>query len=553
MGSAQWGTSGTPNTVTLGNLTAGQEYTVQVFSSENRNGRNNVLSLDNGTGNEFNSINTGATNGGAFVTGTFTADASGEAQFTFVWDSLTGNANLNAIQVRKAPRTFAHPGIGLTLEDLNEVKANLNVEPWKTGFEDLVAQSGSSLNYTMQGPFAEVGHTAAENRNAWRSDMIAVHNLARMWFFTDNAAYAQKARDILISWANTHTVFLPGETYLDMGYHANSVFEGAEILRGTWPGWTQADTDTLKTYFADVWWDQSHIAIPNPLRSANQGMAQFSAALGVAIFNDDDEKFEQCLKAFRTDAGAALRNTLPNGQIGDMGRDAHDQGQLVLMAWAAETFWAQGVDVFSEYDNRLLAAAEYISRINLRLDPAFIQAGTIYDVYSRLHFFDGPYANWDIESRMISILHSAYVVRKGMRSPYLELFTSYPPLNESSFCYWRESDTSTATPPDPLPALPSVSSVTALQSTDRGDATNGSTSYNATAPTLCAVEEPACGSIQTPTITLLIYQWMGMPPSSRRSLPFPAVPRTQQTRAKIPAPDWSFQQTSPTLPTCRRS
>ena len=44
--------------------------------------------------------------------------------------------------------------------------------------------------------------------------MEAVHNLARMYYFTDNAAYAQKARDILITWANTHTLFEAGEVYL---------------------------------------------------------------------------------------------------------------------------------------------------------------------------------------------------------------------------------------------------------------------------------------------------------------------------------------------------
>ena len=483
MNSAQWGSSGTPNTITLGNLTAGQEYLVQVFSSDNRTGRDNSLSLDNGTANEFNSVSTGEANSGAFVTGTFTADASGEAQFTFAQTTsglpvLIGNANLNAIQVRKAPRTFVHPGIGLSLADLNQVKANLNVEPWKTGYDDLAARPEASLNYTMKGPHLTVGHTAEENRNDWRSDMIAVHHLARMWFFTDNAAYAQKAHDILLSWANTHTTFLDGETYLDMGYHAHSVFEGAEILRGTWPGWTQNDTDILKVYFQDVWWDSGQLSVPNPMRSANQGMAQFAASLGVAIFNDDDAKFEQCLESFRTDAPAALLSSLPNGQIGDTGRDSHDQGQLGIMAWAAECFWTQGVDVFSEYDNRLLAAAEYISRINLQLDPPFIQAGTVYDVYPDYHSLGQTFENWDLDSRMVSILHSAFVVRAGLRSPYLEQLVTYHSLDESSFCYVNEVDTSTAASPDPLPARPTASSVTSLSSTNMGDATGGGTDYN---------------------------------------------------------------------------
>ena len=35
------------------------------------------------------------------------------------------------------PRTFVHPGIPLTTEDLDEVKRNLGREPWKTAFEAL--------------------------------------------------------------------------------------------------------------------------------------------------------------------------------------------------------------------------------------------------------------------------------------------------------------------------------------------------------------------------------------------------------------------------------
>jgi hypothetical protein len=210
---------------------------------------------------------------------------------------------------------FVHPGIGLTVADLNHIKARLTVEPWKTGYDDMAASSTASLSYVMQGPYVTVSHKKPGNPQpndpsdpAWENDMEAVHNLARMWYFTDNAAYAQKARDILITWANNHTLFDAGEVYLEMGYRAHQVFEGAEILRGTWPGWTQADTDTLKTYFETVWWNSiyDHLAVPDPLRSANQGMSQLAAALGVAVFLDDEVKFEQCLLPTTTSSTGAM-------------------------------------------------------------------------------------------------------------------------------------------------------------------------------------------------------------------------------------------------------
>ena len=82
--------------------------------------------------------------------------------------------------------------------------------------------------------------------------MNAVWNLSRMWYFTGNTAYAQKAHDILLAWANTQTAFSGGESMLDLGDYAYKFVGGADILRGTWPGWTAADTTAVKAYFGNV-------------------------------------------------------------------------------------------------------------------------------------------------------------------------------------------------------------------------------------------------------------------------------------------------------------
>uniref|UniRef100_UPI0035618A84 alginate lyase family protein n=1 Tax=Pontiella sp. TaxID=2837462 RepID=UPI0035618A84 len=407
-------------TVDISGLTPGGSYDLYIYCQGDKLSQTATVSFGGSTNSTTGDISGNFVEGGNFVVLSVTADAGGNLSGTVARNGSIYGV-LNGLQIVgdefPGPMTFVHPGIGQTVSDLDYIQSRLGLEPWKTGYEDLADTSTASLSYTMRGPTNNVGHTSAEGRDDWRSDMRAVHDLARMWYFTENEAYAQKARDILISWATTHTNFLSGETYLDMGYHAHDTFGGADILRGTWSGWTQADTDTCKTYFENVWWDQSHIAVPNPLKSANQGMAQLAAALGTAVFLDDEEKFEQCLEAFRTDAPAALLSSLPNGEVGDTGRDSHDQGQLMLMAWCAEVFWNQGVDVYSEYDNRMLAAGEYIARFNLLADTPFIQFGTVYDIYPRIHTFDGDYPNCTFETKMINLLYTAYVVRKGMRAP----------------------------------------------------------------------------------------------------------------------------------------
>jgi len=104
-------------------------------------------------------------------------------------------------------RAYTHPCIPLSSDDLAFLKANLNQQPWKNGYAVLASDGKSKLTYTMQGPFAEVGRTPDVNLWPWKNDMQAAFNLARMWYFTGNTAYAQKAHDILLAWANTQTSF----------------------------------------------------------------------------------------------------------------------------------------------------------------------------------------------------------------------------------------------------------------------------------------------------------------------------------------------------------
>jgi hypothetical protein len=151
-------------------------------------------------------------------------------------------------------QAYTHPSIPTTLEELDTIKANLDQEPWKSGFAALAADGKSQLGYVMGGPFEEVKRNPNVNLWPWRSDMLAVNNLARMWYFTGNTNYAQKARDILIAWATPQKSFGGQESGLDLGDYAIAYGGGASILRDTWTGWTQQDTITVQNYFRNVLW-----------------------------------------------------------------------------------------------------------------------------------------------------------------------------------------------------------------------------------------------------------------------------------------------------------
>ena len=153
-------------------------------------------------------------------------------------------------------QAFQHPGIPLTVADLDNVKSNLTVAPWSAGYSALAGDWHSSTNYTMQGPFGYVNRNyygTYDNENQWKNDMQAIFNLAVMWKLTGDANYAQKSRDILIAWATTMTNFNGIEAGMDLGDYATRYAGGADILRGTWPGWTTADTLTVSNFFNNVY------------------------------------------------------------------------------------------------------------------------------------------------------------------------------------------------------------------------------------------------------------------------------------------------------------
>jgi len=359
-----------------------------------------------------------------------------------------------------APRAHAynHPGAPLTLPDLQALKANIDQgkEPWKSGYAALQGDSHSSLGYTMQGPFANVSRSPNVNLNQWRNDMIAIWNLARMWYFTGNTAYAQKAHDILLAWANTQTSFTGGESMLDLGDYAYRFVGGADILRGTWPGWTEADTTAVKAYFGNVLMPASNPYGENMFGAANKGaLALVSLAL-LAIFNDDTAKLDEVVYQVRTLAHIGLRSSDDIGLLGDSLRDqGHAHGQLFSLVMLAEALWKQGIDIYSDYNNRLLAAGEYFARVNDLAPTPFLPFGTTDQYY----IADNTNRGWGGGNTALNLIHGAYVVRKGLPAPYTALRRLELPVSGDSFMFLKEADPSAATPAAAL-AIPTTTSIT---------------------------------------------------------------------------------------------
>jgi hypothetical protein len=336
-------------------------------------------------------------------------------------------------------RAYTHPCIPFTTQDLDYIKANLNRQPWKSGYDQLAATSTARLDWAMEGPYANVSRAGSydQNLSAWQNSMNAVYNLARMWYFTGNSAYAQKAHDILLAWATTHVSFTGNESGLALGDHALAFGGGASILRGTWPGWTAADTTTVQNYFRNVL-GPATLGWGNILGPANKGAIYSEAAIAIAVFCDDTAKFNQIVNLIRTYHGAGLTNTLPTGQMGETGRDqGHAWGHLNGLIFTAEVAWKQGVDLFGEMDNRLLACGEYYARNAYTTDNPFVPFGTVDWQWTSNH--SGPITPG---GGAFSILKNAYTYRKGLPTPWIDRKLQEQPVD---FMFYKTSDTTTAT------------------------------------------------------------------------------------------------------------
>ncbi|MBN1855064.1 MAG: RICIN domain-containing protein [Pirellulales bacterium] len=345
---------------------------------------------------------------------------------------------------------FDHPCIPTSLWELDNIKANLDMQPWKTGYAGLAGASTSQLTWPPEGPWETVSRTPDVNLTYWKDDMNALYNLARMWYFTGNEAYAQKARDIIIAWATTQESFSGHETPLSLGDYAVAYAGGADILRGTWPGWTAADTATVKSYFENVTWPTT-LAGYNTIGPANKGMLTLEAGIAVAAFLDDTEKFNHCIDLYRTSPASGLFNTLPTGEMGETGRDqGHAYVTMLGMAVVSEIAWKQGIDLYSELDNRLLAVGEYYARNSLALDNPFVPFGTIdFTYYANNSYYFIP------DNAAFLIIQNAYKNRKGLPTPWID--RKLESLGGGgNLMYAKTTDFSTATP-QPAVVRPPVS------------------------------------------------------------------------------------------------
>ena len=370
---------------------------------------------------------------------------------------------------------FVHPGAVFNTQDLERMKDKRNVEPWRTGYQIMLDEAESSFNYEMKGPAVIVDRNG-QNNGIYNDDMDAIFYNSIRYYITGDERYAETAMEIIEAWATTNTHIGGNVPALTVADKSVRLIVGAEILRYTYSGWTNSLTNDVEDYARNVLLPPMYI--PDYTRVANQGAAQMDGVIPIAVFLNDEELLAQAIDAFLNEDCAGISNTLPNGEVGDSGRDqGHAFGHANNLASAAENAHKQGIDLFGTLNNRVLATSEYWNAYATEVTDEYIPYGTCYDFFHDIG--QGSRGRHDHNTnKFLEIVNGAYSVRKDIANPFTTLRINEIPVSINTFFFKKSVDTTTSVAIDEPYADHTGTTDNELINTSVGNNDDGSSSFN---------------------------------------------------------------------------
>ena len=267
---------------------------------------------------------------------------------------------------------LVHPGGWHTQEDLTLIREKVAAfaSPWRPAW--VVARSeGPDANFTSNPPAL-----ITNNGDMHRAGMAA-WVLTMKWVASGDRAFSDAAIGVIDNWVDRvrdFDVFAPS---LTVSTGAGAMAQAAEILAHGFDGeagWPQEDVAAAQAWFRDVIYEpQTNTGL---LSSSNFGTSALGGNMSMAIFMDDQERFDFQREAYISgynlvDGCNSLTDYIPfpTGQAFETGRDQiHVQGGIAHLTEAALCLWNQNDAYVYLQNNRLLAGVEYHARYNLGFD-----------------------------------------------------------------------------------------------------------------------------------------------------------------------------------------
>ncbi len=315
---------------------------------------------------------------------------------------------------------FVHPGILSTKFELDYMKQQVaaGMQPWKMAFDKLKGSSAGSLTYTPH-PRAEIACGSSGQPDLGCSDETrdseAVYAQALLWYASGDVRYAQKCADILNAYSAVVKSHGMSNAPLQIGWTGGGFVRAAEILRYSYPQWDKAHIDQFSAMMNTAYLP----LIENFNKYSTNGNwddVMIEVMISIAVFDDNQALFDKAVARYKKRLPAYIyasadgpkpllpdptatqnlvtfwygQTTYMDGLCQETCRDLrHVQHGFGGLIHTAEIAWHQGVDLYSERDNRLMAGLEFHAQYILGAKvPSNLCTGTLMSTE--------PMPSWEI-------------------------------------------------------------------------------------------------------------------------------------------------------------
>ncbi|OIN61056.1 hypothetical protein BLX24_02995 [Arsenicibacter rosenii] len=343
-----------------------------------------------------------------------------------------------AVTIQLHAQSFVHPGLLHKESDFDRMKSKVaaNAQPWKAGWDVLVANANSSLTRNFTNPVPAIVYrgfdgTNTENYASLFRDAAAAYQTALRWKISGDNAYADKSIAILNAWAaGMTTISGTSDRFLLAGIQGYQLANAAEIMR-SYGGWTSTDFTKFQNWMLTVWYPVNHDFLVNHNGAcisnywANWDLCNMASMLAIGVLCDRRDIYNEAVDYFKNGNGmGSIKHVVPAlyGSLGQWQESGRDQGHTVLGVALAGTFcemaWNQGDDLYGYDDNRLLKGFEYIAKYNLGYEVPFTTYRNCIGVVQTIVSEDGR-GNLRPVWEMV---YNHYVNRKGLSAPHIARF-----------------------------------------------------------------------------------------------------------------------------------
>ncbi|MDZ7264011.1 MAG: alginate lyase family protein [candidate division KSB1 bacterium] len=162
-----------------------------------------------------------------------------------------------AYNISLAGFQFNHPMTVINSNELEIIKQRISskIEPQHTAFAKLLTEAAVQLNFVPDAPDTMNimgGYEPNSNLDQMREwlwrNCHAAYTCGLAYALTGDPIYAEKAREVLMNWANRMTTFTGGDRGLQLGSWFSPMLYAADLIHD-YAGWTSSERINFK-----YWW-----------------------------------------------------------------------------------------------------------------------------------------------------------------------------------------------------------------------------------------------------------------------------------------------------------